>query len=216
MCSSWSRSPRMRRRRRITEVSIGRSGVPRHGWPRWRSSVHLSDMKPAEQLIAERRADPVFRGRWDRAAYARTVANRLILYRAEHNLTQKKLEPPPDNESISDPRTGMETPRHDNDGNQARPSSPDRRSWAEWNALTRRCPGGPGGGGSPSTRWRSWPPATRRRRVRRVRCCAGRACIAATSCNGGALRRNTDGASPRLTGSGAAGVHCSVSCPPAD
>lgn len=53
--------------------------------------MRVSDMKPAEQLIAERRADPAFRERWDRAAYARTVANRLILYRAEHNLTQEEL-----------------------------------------------------------------------------------------------------------------------------
>ncbi|MGH3840952.1 MAG: helix-turn-helix transcriptional regulator [Pseudonocardiaceae bacterium] len=53
--------------------------------------MRLSDMKPAEQLIAERRADPSFQERWDRAAYARTVANRLIQYRAEHNLTQEQL-----------------------------------------------------------------------------------------------------------------------------
>ena len=55
----------------------------------------------------------------------------------------------------------------------------------ERNVPTRRCPSGPGGGRSPrSTSWRSWPPTTPPPRARRVRCCAGRACIPATSWRG--------------------------------
>ncbi len=53
--------------------------------------MRLSEMKPAEQVITERLADPDLCWRWQRTEYARAVANRLIAYRAEHDQTQEQL-----------------------------------------------------------------------------------------------------------------------------
>jgi transcriptional regulator with XRE-family HTH domain len=49
------------------------------------------DLIPFEQLLEEHLRDPEFRAEWERLAPARVVANRLILYRAEHGLTQTAL-----------------------------------------------------------------------------------------------------------------------------
>jgi transcriptional regulator with XRE-family HTH domain len=49
------------------------------------------DLIPFEQLLEEQLRDPEFRAEWVRLAPARAVANRLILYRAEHGLTQTAL-----------------------------------------------------------------------------------------------------------------------------
>ena len=55
----------------------------------------------------------------------------------------------------------------------------------ERNVPIPRCPRGRSGGRSrPSTSWRSWPSTTPRRRARRGRCCAGRACTRAISSSG--------------------------------
>src|SRR6476661_6096118 len=54
------------------------------------------------------------------------------------------------------------------------------------NVPTLRCPSVSGAGRSPrSTSWRSWPLTTLLLQARRVRCCAGRACIPVTLCSGG-------------------------------
>ncbi len=42
-------------------------------------------------LLAKELEDPEFRAEWERSAPARAVANRLIAYRGEHNLTQTAL-----------------------------------------------------------------------------------------------------------------------------
>src|SRR5271165_2733530 len=55
----------------------------------------------------------------------------------------------------------------------------------ERNVPIPRCPRGRSGGRSrPSTSWRSWPSTTQRRRARRGRCCAARACTPAISWSG--------------------------------
>ena len=48
-------------------------------------------MIPFEQILEEELQDPEFRAEWERLAPARAVANRLIAYRAEHELTQTGL-----------------------------------------------------------------------------------------------------------------------------
>lgn len=53
--------------------------------------MKLSELKPADQVINEQRQDPAFRAEWDRTAFARDVALRIIEYRAEHQLTQTAL-----------------------------------------------------------------------------------------------------------------------------
>src|SRR6202158_3914158 len=55
----------------------------------------------------------------------------------------------------------------------------------ERNVPIPRCPRGRSDGRSrPSTSWRSWPSTTPRRRARRGRCCAARACTPAISWSG--------------------------------
>lgn len=52
----------------------------------------LADLTDIDEVIEEhRRTDPEFRERWDRGRFARTVAARIIAYRAEHGLTQTQL-----------------------------------------------------------------------------------------------------------------------------
>jgi ribosome-binding protein aMBF1 (putative translation factor) len=53
--------------------------------------VKLSDLTPLEQVIAGHREDPVFRAEWDRLAFAREVANRVVAYRRERGLSQRGL-----------------------------------------------------------------------------------------------------------------------------
>ena len=49
-------------------------------------------MKTSDELIAEQlRADPEFRGHWERTALARAVAAAIVHYRAEHDLSQRDL-----------------------------------------------------------------------------------------------------------------------------
>ncbi|MBA3450735.1 MAG: helix-turn-helix transcriptional regulator [Chloroflexia bacterium] len=48
-------------------------------------------MIPFEQILEEELRDPEFRAEWERLAPARAVANRLILYREDHGLTQTAL-----------------------------------------------------------------------------------------------------------------------------
>ncbi|MEH1016142.1 helix-turn-helix domain-containing protein [Micromonospora sp. CPCC 206060] len=53
--------------------------------------MKLSDMKPLDQVIAENRQDPQFQVEWDRTAFARAVAIRVIAYRTRTGLTQRDL-----------------------------------------------------------------------------------------------------------------------------
>ena len=53
--------------------------------------MKLEDPIPFEQILEEELRDPEFRAEWERLAPARAVANRLILYRADHGLTQTAL-----------------------------------------------------------------------------------------------------------------------------
>jgi DNA-binding XRE family transcriptional regulator len=53
--------------------------------------MKLSDLKSLDQVVDEHRQDPDFRAEWDRTAFAREVANRVIQYRADRKLTQREL-----------------------------------------------------------------------------------------------------------------------------
>jgi ribosome-binding protein aMBF1 (putative translation factor) len=53
--------------------------------------MKLSEMKTAEQVLDDRRQDPDFAVEWDRTAFARQVAARIVQYRAAHDLTQTEL-----------------------------------------------------------------------------------------------------------------------------
>jgi ribosome-binding protein aMBF1 (putative translation factor) len=53
--------------------------------------MKLSDLKPLDQVIEDQREDADFREQWDRAAFARDVANRVVRYRTEHGMTQRQL-----------------------------------------------------------------------------------------------------------------------------
>lgn len=54
--------------------------------------MKLSDMPTADDVLATHLAeDPEFRAEWERTAVARAVANRIVAYRAEHNLSQSGL-----------------------------------------------------------------------------------------------------------------------------
>ncbi len=50
-----------------------------------------SDLKTAEDALAEDLQDPEFRREWERTALARAVSERLVQYRIEHGLTQTAL-----------------------------------------------------------------------------------------------------------------------------
>jgi ribosome-binding protein aMBF1 (putative translation factor) len=51
--------------------------------------MKLSDLKPLDQVIEEHSEDPEFRTEWDRLAFARDVANRIVQYRTRHGLSQR-------------------------------------------------------------------------------------------------------------------------------
>ena len=53
--------------------------------------MKLSELKPLDQVIEEHHEDPEFRAEWDRTAFAREVANRVVQYRTEHGLSQRRL-----------------------------------------------------------------------------------------------------------------------------
>ncbi|WP_406060637.1 helix-turn-helix domain-containing protein [Micromonospora sp. NBC_00860] len=51
-----------------------------------------SELKTSQQVIGDAsRQDPVFRAEWDRTAFAREVALRIVKYRTENQLTQTAL-----------------------------------------------------------------------------------------------------------------------------
>lgn len=53
--------------------------------------MKLSEMKNAQQVLAEQITDPAFREEWDRTVLARAVAMRVVAFRAEHGLSQAAL-----------------------------------------------------------------------------------------------------------------------------
>src|SRR5688500_5231678 len=53
--------------------------------------MKLEDLIPFEKVLEKHLRDPEFRAEWERLAPARVVANRLILYRLDHNLSQTAL-----------------------------------------------------------------------------------------------------------------------------
>lgn len=53
--------------------------------------MKLSEMKSAQDVLAEQLQDPAFREEWERTALARAVAKRIVTYRAEHGLSQARL-----------------------------------------------------------------------------------------------------------------------------
>lgn len=54
--------------------------------------MKLSELKNASQIVEEDyRDDPQFRAEWDRTAFARDVALRIVRYRSENGLTQSAL-----------------------------------------------------------------------------------------------------------------------------
>jgi ribosome-binding protein aMBF1 (putative translation factor) len=53
--------------------------------------MKLSELKPLDQVIEEHREDSEFRAEWDRMAFARDVANRVVRYRTERGLSQRQL-----------------------------------------------------------------------------------------------------------------------------
>jgi ribosome-binding protein aMBF1 (putative translation factor) len=53
--------------------------------------VKLSELKTQGEVVQEHLADPEFHDEWDRTALARTVAARIVTYRAERGLTQTGL-----------------------------------------------------------------------------------------------------------------------------
>lgn len=54
--------------------------------------MKLSELKNASQVVEEDyRDDPQFRAEWDRTAFARDVALRIVRYRTKNGLTQSAL-----------------------------------------------------------------------------------------------------------------------------
>jgi len=53
--------------------------------------VRASDLPRHDEVLAEQLKDPAFRQEWDRTAFARAVAQRVIAYRVEHDLSQAEL-----------------------------------------------------------------------------------------------------------------------------
>lgn len=53
--------------------------------------MKLSEMKSANQVLAEQLKDPAFREEWERTALARAVATRLVAYRAQEGISQAAL-----------------------------------------------------------------------------------------------------------------------------
>jgi ribosome-binding protein aMBF1 (putative translation factor) len=53
--------------------------------------MKLTELATLGEVIDRQREDPEFRESWDRSAFAREVANRIIRYRADHGITQTQL-----------------------------------------------------------------------------------------------------------------------------
>jgi ribosome-binding protein aMBF1 (putative translation factor) len=53
--------------------------------------MKLSELKTAADVTGDQRQDPEFRAEWDRTAFARDVALRIVHYRTENHLTQTGL-----------------------------------------------------------------------------------------------------------------------------
>lgn len=53
--------------------------------------MKLSDLKRLDRAVEEHRGDVEFRVEWDRLAFAREVANRVVAYRTERGLSQRDL-----------------------------------------------------------------------------------------------------------------------------
>ncbi len=53
--------------------------------------MRASDLPRHDEVLAEQLKDPAFRQEWDRTAFARAVAQRVIAYRVEHDLSQAEL-----------------------------------------------------------------------------------------------------------------------------
>jgi DNA-binding XRE family transcriptional regulator len=53
--------------------------------------VKASDLPGHDEVLADQLDDPEFHQEWDRSAFARAVANRVIAYRVEHRLSQAQL-----------------------------------------------------------------------------------------------------------------------------
>jgi ribosome-binding protein aMBF1 (putative translation factor) len=53
--------------------------------------VKLSEMPALQEVVDRQREDPEFREAWDRSAFAREVAIRIVRYRADQGLTQTQL-----------------------------------------------------------------------------------------------------------------------------
>jgi ribosome-binding protein aMBF1 (putative translation factor) len=53
--------------------------------------VKVSELTTRGEVVRDDLADPEFANEWDRTALARSVAARVVAYRAEHRLTQTAL-----------------------------------------------------------------------------------------------------------------------------
>jgi ribosome-binding protein aMBF1 (putative translation factor) len=53
--------------------------------------VKASDLPGYSKVLTEQLQDPEVRQEWDRTAFARAVAQRVIAYRVEHDLSQAEL-----------------------------------------------------------------------------------------------------------------------------
>jgi DNA-binding XRE family transcriptional regulator len=53
--------------------------------------MRLTDLKTHDQVLQASLQNSDFRREWERTALARTVATRLVQYRAEHGLSQSAL-----------------------------------------------------------------------------------------------------------------------------
>jgi len=53
--------------------------------------VRASDLPGHDEVLTEELKDPAFREEWDGTAFARAVAQRVIAFRIEHNLSQAEL-----------------------------------------------------------------------------------------------------------------------------
>jgi ribosome-binding protein aMBF1 (putative translation factor) len=54
-------------------------------------TMKLTDLKSLDQVVEEHRQDEDFRVEWDRLAFAREVANRVVRYRVDNGLSQREL-----------------------------------------------------------------------------------------------------------------------------
>ena len=54
--------------------------------------MKLGDMPALREVVDRQREDPQFREEWDRSAFAREVAIRIVRYRAGHGLTQTQTQ----------------------------------------------------------------------------------------------------------------------------